>query len=292
MRTIPPLNPLHVFEVAARMGSFTKAANELGVTQSAVSRQIATLEDYLGTKLFQRQSKWISLTPDGEEYYQEIGIAFGKIARSTDILLARHKSNSIRVAGYPTFAAKWLIPRISRFRDVHRNIQVKLKTSILPVNFDISPFDVAIQLRAIDEMDPQYSSLLFHDVIQPYCSPKFLEKHRLETIEDLRNVKRLTSHYRRSDWRDWFAANGRDDIPDDGDEFPSSLLTYQAAIEGLGVAIGQTFLMRDEVANGSLVPVFTPARRSMAHFVIWNKTANSKTRKFVAWLQSEIAQTA
>ncbi len=290
MRTIPPLNPLHVFEVAARMGSFTKAANELGVTQSAVSRQIATLEDYLGTKLFQRQSKWITLTQDGEDYYREIGEAFSKIAKSTDVLLSRYKTNSVRVAGYPTFAAKWLIPRISRFHDTHRNIQVKLKTSILPVNFDISPYDVAIQLRPIDEMDPQYSSLLFEDVIQPYCSPKLLERHRLETLEDLRHVKKLTSHYRSSDWRDWLAANGCEDMSSEGDEYPSSLLTYQAAVEGLGVAIGQSFLMREEVANGSLVPIFSPSKRNMAHFVIWNKTANSKTRKFVAWLQSEIAR--
>lgn len=288
MRTIPPLNPLHVFEVAARLGNFTRAANELRVTQSAVSRQIATLEDYLGTKLFQRESKGIVLTPDGRAFYEEIGPAFGKISAATDSLIAKYKTNTLRVAGYPTFAVKWLIPRLSRFSVANRAINVRLKTSILPVNFDISPFDVAIQLRSPGEMDPEYSSLLFWDIIQPYCSPSFLDNHKIETIDDLRNVRRLNSHYRRSDWQDWLAAMGCHNMPDEGDEFPSSLLTYEAAVEGLGVVIGQSILLADDVKANALVPLFKPVRRDLAYYVIWNKNANYKDRSFVRWIKEEL----
>ncbi|WP_142846182.1 LysR family transcriptional regulator [Telmatospirillum sp. J64-1] len=289
MRTIPPLNPLHVFETSARLGNFTKAAEELGVTQSAVSRQIATLEESLGMKLFKREHKGIALTVDGQAYFREISPAFARIASATDSLIARRKTNAIRVAAYPTFSAKWLIPRLARFNATHQNIQVKLKTSILPVNFDISPFDVAIQLRPVEEMDPEFSALLFWDVIQPYCSPAFLDRHRLERPDDLFSVPLLASYYRRSDWQDWMAGVGLGDRRLESNEFPSSLLTYKAAAEGLGAAIGQPFLMEDEIASGTLVPIFTPVQRNLAHFIMWNRYANARVRNFVRWVREEVS---
>lgn len=292
LRTIPPLNPLHVFEVAARLGNFTKAAKELNVTQSAVSRQISTLEDYLGAKLFLRENKSTTLTDDGITYYNEIGPAFGVIARATDGLLAQYKSNTVRVACYPTFASKWLIPRLVGFKESHGDIEVKLETKIMTVNHLSNPHDVAIQLCEPGDVDPQYSSLLFPDVIQPFCSPSFLTRHKLTSIEDLLKVKRLASRYRRRDWQDWFEAMGMPEVPDDGDEFLSSLLTYKASSEGLGIAICQDFLVTDEVRAGLLVPVFSPVTRHLAHYVIWNKNANFRARTFVKWLQEEVARSA
>lgn len=288
VRTMPPLNPLRVFEVAARLGNFTRAANELNVTQSAVSRQIATLEDFVGTKLFQRESRGTVLTADGRQYFEEISPAFSKISAGTDMLVARHKTNTLRVAGYPTFAVKWLIPRLSRFNDVHRSIQVLLKTSIVPVNFDINPFDVAIQLRSPEEMNPEFSSLLFWDMIQPYCSPTLKTKCDLGSIEALKKAPRINSHYRRNDWDDWFAAMGHPGTANEGNEFPSSLLSYEAAMKGLGVVMGQTFLLSDDVQAGALVPLFEPVRRNLAYFVTWGKNTNYKTRNFVRWIQKEI----
>lgn len=289
-RTVPPLNPLHVFEVAARLGNFTKAAHELRVTQSAISRQVATLESYLGTKLFTRGSKGIALTQDGEAYWAEVGPAFSRISASTEALISRNKSKSVQVASYPTFAAKWLIPRLSGFSQRNPQIGISIKTSIAPVNFASNSADVAVQLRASEDMDARFSKLLFWDVIQPYCSPAYLRSRQIETIADLMETRMLHSYYRRSDWHDWLSAFDIRSESQASLEFPSSLLTYKAAAEGLGVVIGQSFLLREEVREGLLVPLFKPVKRQLAYYVTWKKNADAKARKFVRWLEDEIAK--
>ena len=285
---MPPLNPLHVFEAAARLSSFTRAADELGVTQSAVSRQVSRLEDYLGTRLFERRNRGIALTPEGRAYLDEIGPAFQRIARATATLRARHETNVVRVACYPTFSAKWLISRLSRFSTLHPNVQVRLRTSIRPVDFNTGAFDVAIQLRPVADVDPKHSSLLIPDIIQPYCSRGFLSRHRLESPRDLLAVPLIASRYRRTDWRDWFTAMGLHDDPSNVGEFPGSLLSYKAAAEGLGAVIGQPFMMADDVASGMLVPLFSPVQREFANFVMWNSYAGARVRNFVRWIEDEI----
>lgn len=289
---MPPLNPLHVFEAAARLLSFTRAADELGITQSAVSRQVARLEDYLGTRLFERQNRGIALTAEGRIYFDEIGPVFQRVARATAALRARHDTNVVRVACYPTFSAKWLIPRLSRFSAMHPNVQVKLRTSIRPVDFGTGAFDVAIQLRPVADVDPRHSSLLIPDTIQPYCSPEFLEKHRLKSPRDLLAVPLIASRYRRTDWRDWFTAMKLHVGLSNIEEYPGSLLSYKAAAEGLGAVIGQPFMMADEVASGMLVPLFSPMQRDLANFVMWHSYANARVRNFVRWIEDEVRRPA
>lgn len=288
MPKMPPLNPLHVFHVAARSGSFSRAAQEMGVTQSAVSRQVFTLEEYLGTKLFVRESRGIELTQDGRDYIEQISPAMEQIATATSHLLTRNRSTAVRVAAYPTFAGKWLIPRLKAFGQVNRGTQIKIKTSISPVDPETSAFDVAIQLRPMSGVDPEFSLLLYRDVLQPFCSPAFLKQHRLKSPHDLLSVPLLTSHYRKLDWRDWLEGAGLPPQAVEGDEFPSSLLTYRAAQEGLGVAIGQPFLVSDEIGSGQLVPVFQPIERDLGLFVIWTRYANARVRSFVKWLAAEV----
>lgn len=290
-RTIPPLNPLHVFEVVARLGNFTKAAQELRVTQSAVSRQIATLEAYLGLKLFRRQHQGIELTPIGVKYWDEIGPAFASIAAATGRLKVTQSNKALRLVVYPTFAAKWLIPRLSRFSASHPQIEIKLTTGIKPANFASQTVDLAIQLALPDQVADGHK-LLFDDIMQPVCSPAYLAENKLHSIEDLASARLLHSHYRRSDWQDWLGAIDRSDLWHDGVEFPSSLLTYQAAIEGLGVAIGQTRLLAEEIKAGTLVPLFDVLKRDLAYFVMWEKGTepNLKGRKFIRWLSSELEE--
>ena len=291
MPKMPPLNPLHAFHVAARSGSFSRAAQEMGVTQSAVSRQISTLEEYLGTKLFIRESRGIELTQDGQDYVERISPAMDNIATATDLLLTRNRSTAIRVAAYPTFAGKWLIPRLKAFGEVHRNTQIKIKTCISPVDPDTSAFDVAIQLRPMSEVDPEFSFLLYRDVLQPFCSPAYLRQQRLTSPGDLLSVPLLTSHYRRLDWHHWFKGVGLPSQAIEGDEFPSSILTYRAAQEGLGVAIGQPFLVAEEIAAGQLAPIFQPVERDYGLFVIWTRYANARVRGFIKWLAAEVERT-
>ena len=171
MPKMPPLNPMHVFHIAARSGSFSRAAQEMGVTQSAVSRQVSTLEEYLGTKLFVRESRGIELIQDGKDYIEQIGPAMEQIATATGLLLARNRSAAVRVAAYLTFAGKWLIPRLKAFGQVNRGTQIKIKASISPVDPETSAFDVAIQLRPLSAVDPQFSLLLYRMSCSPSAAP-------------------------------------------------------------------------------------------------------------------------
>lgn len=127
--------------------------------------------------------------------------------------------------------------------------------------------------------------------MQPVCSPAYLERHPIASIDDLAGARRLHSHYRRSDWQDWASAMGHPAGRwSQGQEFPSSLLTYQAAIEGMGIAIGQTRLLAEEIRAGTLVPLFRPWTRDLAYYVLWEKGAepNLRARKFIRWLEREL----
>ncbi len=139
------------------------------MTQSAVSRQISTLEEYLGTKLFARESRGIELTQDGRDYVERIGPAMEQIAAATGMLLARNRSSAVRVAAYPTFAGKWLIPRLKAFNQVNPGTQIKIRTSITPIDPETSALEVAIQLRPLSRTNPEFSRLLYRDVLQPFA---------------------------------------------------------------------------------------------------------------------------
>ena len=290
MTSIPPLNPLRVFEVAARLESFTDAAAELGVTQSAVSRQIATLEAALDTQLFVRERHGVMLTKEGRAYGDAIAPAFTTI-RAASAALKAPKSEPLRLRIYTTFAAKWLIKRLPKFQERYPKINVRLDASVENVNFARDHIDLAIQFGRGDRRGVE-KRLLIPDVIQPVCSPKFLRKHpELRSIDGLRGRHLLHSHYRRKDWTDWLTFVGRPDLLSEGTLYPNSMLAYEAAIEGIGIAMGQTFLLKDDITAGTLGPLFDrPLTRPLAYFAIWRKGAvqNRKVASFLKWLTQEI----
>ncbi|TXL70629.1 LysR family transcriptional regulator [Vineibacter terrae] len=288
-----PLNPLRVFEIAARLGSFTKAADELNVTQPAVSRQIATLENFLNVRLFSRDRNVTNLTPEGSEYYARIAPALQAIASATSDLRARELMLPLRVKIYPTFAVKWLIPRLGTFHKSYPRITIRLVSAVAPVDFSRDRVDVAIQLGSTADRGV-VSERLFPDVIQPVCSPALLRGSvALKTIDDIAAHKLLHSQYRMRDWPDWLLAVNRPDvISEKAMTFPSSVLTYQAAIEGLGIAIGQPRLLQSELARGQLMALFTPIARNLAYYALWpaDRPQNRGLRSFMAWLRAEVAQ--
>lgn len=181
---------------------------------------------------------------------------------------------------------------MSRFSEVNPQIEIKLTTGIKPANFADQSVDLAIQLARPDTISDSYR-LLFHDIMQPVCSPSYLASKKIESIEDLTEVRLLHSYYRRSDWQDWLDDMGGGNLWRPGLEFPSSLLTYQAAIEGMGVAIGQTRLLEEEIRSGQLVPLFAPFQRELSYFVIWEKGTEPslKGRKFIRWIEEELHPT-
>jgi len=286
-RTVPPLKALHVFEVVCRLGNFTHAASELGVTQSAVSRQISLLEHWLSVELFRRERLGVRLTEAGEEYARTVAPAFAAIVEASSSIRESGSQRPLSLRVYPTFALRWLIPQLPSFNKEYPDIDVQVGTEIAPIDFSQGEIDLAIQLIA-DDKRPANARPLFPDLIQPVCSAAFLERHGpLETPDDFAGQRLLVSRYRRNDWGDWLSSMGHGDIDARGMEFQSSLLTYQAATEGLGIAMGQTHLLQQDFESGSLVPLFAPVSRPMAYYVLWapRTEPNRKSRAFLAWLE-------
>lgn len=289
-RKIPPLNPLRVFEVVARTENLTAAASELNVTQSAVSRQIAVLEDYLGVDLFRRERHGVALTRTGKAYAEQVIPAFAAIAEATHKLTKGQAQSALRVRTYTTFAAKWLIPRLEEFHRIHPQVEVRISNAVPDVDFDRDPVDLAIQFG-----DGKWSGVqvdpLFSDEIEPVCSPKFLKKFapNPKFPTSLLRQRHLISQYRRSDMKEWLDASGFATAAEGAEEmtFSTSVLTWQAAIDGLGLAIGQNALLGQEFESGLLVKPFNmPVRRGKAYYLVRPKHQRElrKVSVFRDWL--------
>lgn len=291
-RDIPPLNPLRVFDCVARLKSFSKAADELHVSQSAVSRQISLLEDYLGVQFFHRDRAGIRLTAAGERYYDDIGPAFERIALATRRLNGAATEDHLRLRVYSTFAAKWLVRRLADFQREHPDVRLRIITAVAPVDFDKEAVDASIQFGSGDwpEVD---STFLFGDELRAVCSPRLLSVSGRPLLPgDVLRHRLIHSTYRIQDWPDWLRSAGLEP-PFEADPFvlPNSLLAYQAAVDGLGVAVGQTRMLEAELGNGTLVCLSAHVlRRPLAYYFV-TPSRSPHARKlgiFRDWLVAEI----
>jgi LysR family glycine cleavage system transcriptional activator len=292
-RSVPPLNPLHFFEVASRVGSFTKAAELLRVSPSAVSRQITALESYLDVRLFHRARGGNVLTDVGREYYNKISPAFAAIAAATDRVKRAQDTIPINVRVPSTFAVRFLIPRLSDFRAKYPQINVRIITGFGPVDFLREDVDVSIQVGA-GRWSGVGSRALFANWVQPMCSPRFLEgRPPINKIDDLLGLRLLISKNRREDWADWLKAAGRPDFPlseSEVIEFPNSMLAFQAAADGLGVVIGQLPLLLPQFSEHALVTLLGPCVRQGSYYGVWRGDSGptQKVRQFLSWLQQQL----
>lgn len=297
-RRLPPLNPLRMFMVAARTGNLTTAAQELHVTQSAVSRQIGVLESYLGVELFRRERHGVTLTRAGRAYADKVIPAFEALSDATEDLVKDTHQSALRVRTYTTFAAKWLIPRLGEFRERHPQIEVRISTAVPDVDFDRDPVDLAIQFGQGDWPRMQ-ADLLFHDEIEPVCSPAYWAQYApsRQYPESLLRHRLLVSHYRKTDWDDWLHATGLPSAAEGSTRmsFSTSVLTWQAAIDGLGMAIGQNALLSQEFERGALVrPFQRPILRAQGYYLVRPKLQREsrKVQAFRDWLLETCARTA
>jgi LysR family glycine cleavage system transcriptional activator len=291
-RSIPPLNPLHVFEVAARVDSFTKAAELLSVSPSAVSRQITALETYLDVRLFHRARDGNTLTEVGKEYCRNIAPAFATITSATDRIKQSHDNSPINVRVPSTFAVRFLIQRLADFREEHPSINVRIVTGFGPVDFIREDVDISIQVGSGD-WPGTGSKRLFPNWVQPMCSPELFNARPIRKISDLLGVRLLVSKNRPYDWKDWMTAAGRPDFPLDQSEiieFPNSMLAFQAAADGLGVVIGQLPVLHPEFAPHPLIPLFDRPVRQGSYFAVWRAETgpSQKVRHFLSWLQLQL----
>ncbi|MDR2327369.1 MAG: LysR family transcriptional regulator [Acidovorax sp.] len=298
-RRIPPLNPLHTFEVVARTGSLTVAAAQLHVTQSAVSRQIATLEQYFGVELFKRERQGVSLTEVGQRYAAQVVPAFAAIASATEMLWHKPDEAVLRVGTYSTFSAKWLIPRLPQFLARHPGKDVRIHRLVPAVNFDRDPVDLAIQLAG-DEVLRQSglrADRIFPEYLEPVCAPVLLQRLAAsgQPLNALLGQRLLVSKYHARDWDDWLHTHGleADAATAERMEFNASMLTWQAAVHGMGVAIGQWPLLQQEVSDGALVQPFgLPLKTARSYWLLRPQGQRSSplVKAFRQWLLQEAAK--
>ena len=286
---LPSLNGLRAFEAAARHLSFTQAASELNVTQTAISHQIRRLEDELGIRLFVRKNRALALTPEAREYLPGIRAAFNDLRLATDRLLRKDDSNVLTVSTLASLAAKWLLPRLSAFQEAHPEIDVRITTSTGLVDFSNGDVEAAIRYGR-GNWPGVRSEWLMADEMFPVCSSALLTgKHPLRSPEDLKDHVLLHNTNNSDDWRLWLTAAG---LPPDiskqpGITFDLILMTVQAAIDGMGVAMGRTSYVKDDIAKGRLVVPFDITLPADAGFYIVSPegvTDAPKLRAFRQWL--------
>jgi LysR family transcriptional regulator, glycine cleavage system transcriptional activator len=290
-RRLPPLNALRAFEAAARCGSFTRAAQELFVTQGAISRHVATLEDWMKVRLFDRRRHGIALTPPGYAYFTTVRAALDQIEHGTRQLQQTPDERRLRIKLPPTFAIRWLMPRLARFHALHPDVDVQITTSHLRADFEREDVDVSIHSEPVAPDGPG-SRRLFGETLVPVCAPGLLERGPpLENPGDLARHVLLCSMNRPHDWPAWLSAAGAKGVDgNSGLKFENAALAYQAAADQLGVIVALLPFVRDDLAAGRLVAPFSlRLPTSGAYYLLYptREAQPKRVRDFEAWIVSE-----
>lgn len=289
-RRLPPLNALRAFEAAARHLSFTKAAEELHVTQAAISHQIKGLEEWLAMPLFRRMNRALILTEAGQAYLPPVKDAMDTLAQATERLFRQDQAGSLTVSTMPSFAAKWLVMRLGRFQALHPDIDVLLLTTPQLTDFAQQDVDVAIRFGLGRWPDVRAERLMKEDIF-PVCAPHMLDGPKpLRTPGDLRHHTLLHDDYM-INWTNWFEAAGVSGIDvTRGPRYTDSALLIQAATDGQGIALAREVLVADDLAAGRLVRLFTVTLPGdYAYYVVapHHYFARPKVQAFRDWIFSE-----
>ncbi len=289
---VPPLDPLLAFEAAARNLSFTKAAVELHLTQSAVSRQIQQLEEHLGVKLFERRARALLLTENGQLFYRSAQDALGTLHDSARRLRGTGTMNTVVVATTPGFASLRLIPHLAGFTRDHPHLDVRISATN-EILEDLARAQVDVAVRYVPEGSVTGGRLLFGETVFPVCSPELAKNpaNPLVTPDDLHHHVVLYLEHARAAWLDWelwfHALDLRDFEPAGKLHFSHYDQLIQAAIDGHGVALGRHPLVRQLLRERKLVAPFKKkVASSRAYYVVESPTAKAKAqvREFADWL--------
>lgn len=288
-RFLPPMQVLRAFEASARLLSFTAAAQELNLTQSAVSRQVKALEELLGGELFVRDRQTVRLTAAGEIYAHEVRQALQRLASASLGFRANPGEGSLRLAVLPTFGARWLAPRLPAFLAAHPGVSINLLTRPVPVDFRTEPIDAAIHFGMPDWPGAELD-LLMPETVVPACSPAFKKHHPIDGPADLLRLPLLHLASRPDAWERWFTEHGVVFEQVRGMLVDQFLMAAQAAVAGLGVALLPTFLCEQELARGELVQALdAPLQSSGSYYLAWpaGRSSYPPLASFRAWLQRE-----
>ncbi len=272
-RRLPSLNALRAFEAAARHMSFTRAADELCVTQGAVSRQVKALEAYLEVQLFRRLNRTLIITEEGQAYMGPLGKAFNIIDNATVRLANYSDEGLLNVRVLPTLAMRWLIPRLHEFQLVHPLIEVRITTSLRPGDGTRQDVDIVFGRKPDRTPEMRFDKVVDENLIV-VCSPALLNgDHPLNSPRDLVHHTFLHAMTREEAWQVWLNAVGKKSIdPSTGSKFEHYYFALQAAVGGLGIAVAPWLLVKDDLEFGRLIAPFDIAVPSNdAYFLIYTE---------------------
>jgi len=291
-RHLPPLNSLKAFEAAARHCNFRKAADELNVSQSAISHQLKLLESKLGVELFHRSVHSVELSEAGRLYYPVLRDAFDRMSDVTEEIRLNTKSTLLTIQVYVTFATAWLIPRLSDFQRKHPEIQVNINTTHIDVDFEHSDVDVCVFMGYKDQAKVDYK-YLFTSEIYPVCAPQLLAKENtLKHPENLLQQNLLYINYAEQDWPNWFSAAGINaDTQNPAMRFDCYSLAIDAAIDGAGVALALTPFGTSDIDAGRLVKPFDIQAKAYGDWYLAyreNRGNSAKVIAFQNWLLCQV----
>lgn len=289
---LPPVNTLRLFEAAARLGSFKLAADEIHITPSAISHGIQTLENWLGTELFHRGPRGLTLTPAGEAYAPEVQAALSILATATERLPGRRATGALSVSSAPTFANRWLLPRLSRFTELYPDIRVTIDTSRHYVDFPTAGIDLAIRRGTAPKSGESWTQLV-PEMVVPVCSPSLRQSISVDDeVELLGHAPLIHVTTVREDWRSWFEARG---IAPPSNERAIRVDTIQLAAEGamrgLGIALGRKPLIDEYLVQGCLLEIAGPAiPADTSYWLVGTQLAfdRPETKLFRAWILQEL----
>ncbi len=289
---LPPLNALRAFEAAARHLNFSRAAEELCVTQGAVSRQIGKLENFLGVTLFIRHHGATTLNTTGAAYLRDVRAALGTIDSATEQVMAAGPQGLLKIKCPPTLAMRWLIPRLSLFSALHPGITVHVTTTEEPVDFDSEDIDIGLSYGESTGAG-MISALLFHEELIPICHPECVnQRPPPKSLHELPQYVMLHSLFRPHLWRRWLDAAGASHIPvKEGLRFENSGLLCVAASKGLGIAIVSMVFAADELAGGRLIAPFSRSIiNDIGYYLLTSaeKLETAPVSTFWNWIQSEM----
>lgn len=297
-RTLPPLNGLRAFEAAARHMSFTDAAEELSVTQAAISHQVRGLEQRLGLKLFVRRNRSLLLSEAGQAYLPSVRAAFDQLNEATEKLLQKDRGGHLTVTTTSSFAVKWLVPRLGGFQRSNPEIDVRVSTGTSLVDFSREDVDIGIRYGRGQWPNLMAERLVSEDIM-PVCAPSLVKgPNGLRKPADLRRFTLLHIGSFPDDWQVWLTAAGVKGVDASrGVSFDIALAAYQAAMDGLGIALGRNPLVEPDLKAGRLVIPFEFKRSSdFAYHLVYPPEAirRRKIRAFRDWIVSlsDVAQQA
>jgi LysR family glycine cleavage system transcriptional activator len=296
-RRLPPLNALRAFEAAARHLNFSRAADELSVTPGAVSQQIQNLEDYVGVALFKRTPKGLLLTDPAQIALPALREAFDRLAEAASMLTAAVDGRRLTVTVPPSFASKWLLPRLGAFEALHPDVDVWVSAGMELTDFASGEVDLAIRYGA-----GRYPGLevirLMQETVIPVASPELLADHPLEQLGDLAGQVLLhdgspDADESCPDWTMWLAARGVKGVDGArGPRFNQSSLVIEAAVGGRGVALAKRALAQADLDAGRLIAPFQIATAvDFAYYLVHPKTKGRlpQVKAFITWITAEAA---